>query len=162
VAPFAGDLGVKLLPPRSAPTEFLDAPPPEAGAVFDNGLPNIGRVLVFEAPQSPFDDCLLMFGASSGYPMLKYLKRLFRRVVFVHSAASIDPDIVQHERPGALVLQSNGRFLVQPPRADFSLRQAVAAKRAEGGERLRRQIEELLAHGPRSPQDAPYVDMLRG
>lgn len=161
VVSFAGDLGVKLLPPRSAPTEFLDAPVPASGAVFDNGLPNIGRVLIFDAPQAPFDDSLLMFGASSGYPMLKYLKRLFRRVVFVHSAGNVDPEIVLHEQPGSLLLQSNGRFLIQPPRADFSLRRAVATKIAEGGETVRRRLDGLLAGGPRPAADAPYLEMLQ-
>jgi hypothetical protein len=161
VEPYTGDLGIKLLPLRKAPTEFLDAPAPEAGATIDNGLPNIGRVLVYDAPRAPFDARLLMFGASSGYPMLKYLKRLFRRVVFVHSAGNVDTDIARHEMPDALLLQSNGRFLIQPPRADFSLRQAVATKVAEAGGPLQSRIAGLVAAGPRRADDAIYLDMLK-
>jgi hypothetical protein len=129
--PYAGDLGVKLTPARHAPTEFLDGPAPEAGARFDNRLPNIGRVLVFECEAPCYPLRLLLFGASSAYPMLKYLKRLFRRTVFVHSAAGVDPRVVAHERPDVLLCQSTSRFLVTPPRCDFSLADAVRAKQAQ-------------------------------
>jgi hypothetical protein len=161
VQPYAGDLGVKLVPPRTAPTEFLAGPPPEGGAVLDNGLPNIGRVLVFKSEPAPYAGTLLVFGASSGYPMLKYLKRLFGRVVFVHSAGHVDPRIVDHERPTALLLQSNGRFLIQPPRTDFSLVNAVRTKLAEGGEVARQRAAQLLADTPGGAMDALYLDMLK-
>jgi alginate O-acetyltransferase complex protein AlgJ len=165
VAPYTGDLGLKLVPQRTAPTEFLAGPASEAGAVLDNRLPNIGRVLVFENghinDQMLCEGPLLMFGASSAYPMLKYLKRLFGRVVFVHSAGHVDPSIVDHERPSALLLQSNGRFLIQPPRADFSLASAVRTKLAEAGEPARRHASQLLAQGPHSALDLPYLDMLK-
>jgi alginate O-acetyltransferase complex protein AlgJ len=161
VQPYAGDLGVKLLPPRTAPTEFLAGPAPEAGAGLDNGLPNIGRVLVFESEAAPYEGTLLVFGASSAYPMLKYLKRLFGRVVFIHSAGHVDPHIVEHERPAALLLQSNGRFLIQPPRTDFSLVSAVQTKLAEGGDMARRRASQLLAQGPHSALDLLYLDMLK-
>ena len=129
--------------------------------MLDNRLPNIGRVLVFESEQVPYEGTLLVFGASSAYPMLKYLKRLFSRVVFVHSAGHVDRRIVDHERPAALLLQSNGRFLIQPPRTDFSLANAVRTKVAEGGEAARRHAAQLLAQAPRSAMDLPYVDMLK-
>jgi hypothetical protein len=162
IEPFAGDLGIKLLPPRSEPTEFLDGPSPEVGAVFDNGLPNMGRVLVFETGRAAtFDANLMVFGASSGFQMLKYLKRLFRRVVFVHSAGNIDVSLARQEWPDALLMQSNGRFLVQPPRADASLRVIAKTKLAEGGEALQARIDALLAQGPRTPRDAPYFEMLK-
>lgn len=160
VRPYAGDLGVKLMPHRSAPTEFLDAPECEVGAVFDNLLPNIGRVLVFEQPEPCFDAKLLMFGASSGYPMLKYLKRLFRRTVFVHSAAGVDESVVLHERPDALVMQSNGRFLIEPPRMNFSLRDAVFTKLREASPALRERARALAAEATADGPDAYFRQML--
>ena len=144
---YPGDLGIKLLPARSATTEFLDDPPLESDAVFDNRLPNIGRVLVFTTADPVFDERMLVFGASSAYPMLCYLKRLFARTVFVHSAAQIDPAVMQQERPHAVLLQSNGRFLIQPPRADFDVRAAVAAKIVEADAVLRLHIDRLAAEG---------------
>jgi alginate O-acetyltransferase complex protein AlgJ len=127
-APFAGDLGVKLAPAQAAPTEFLQAPPAASGAVIDNALPNIGRVLVFEDGQALWPLHVLIFGASSSYPMLKYLKRLFQRIVFIHSAGNVDPAIVEHERPDLLVLQTTARFMIEPPNTSFDLRATVEAK----------------------------------
>ena len=126
-----GDLGCKMLPVRSAETEFLQAPMPEQDAVFDNGLPNIGRTLVFENEIAIFPLRIVVFGASSSYPMLKYLKRLFARLVFVHSAAQIDVAVINQEKPDILLLQSNGRFLIQPPHLNFSLSDAVIRKTGE-------------------------------
>ena len=137
-----GDLGVKLLPPRAADTEFLDAPAVWADARFDNRLPNIGRVMVFGSDVPVWNASLLMFGASSGYQMLRYLKRLFRRVVFVHSAASVDPALVRRERPDFLLMQSNGRFVLHAPSPRFGTHEAVA-------EKLRAAPEDVRAHARR-------------
>ena len=157
--PFAGDLGVKLVPALSAPTEFLQAPLASTGAVFDNHLPNIGRVLVFDDDAAPWSS-LLLFGASSAYPMLKYLKRLFRRIVFVHSAGNVDAEIVRHERPDYLVMQTTARFMITPPDTGFKLGAAVGTKlqAAEEETRLR-----ALASADRARIDArnlPYCDMI--
>ncbi|RZT97604.1 alginate O-acetyltransferase AlgX-related protein [Rivibacter subsaxonicus] len=156
----AGDLGLKFDPPVYAPTEFLVGHSPYEGARFDNRLPNFGRVMIFEQADAPLDDSLLMFGASSGYTMLKYLRRLFKRCVFVHSAGHVDPALVRHEQPGALLLQSNGRFLVEPPRTDFDTRGRVAAKLAEASEGLRAHVQALLQTGPTDAADTPYFAML--
>jgi alginate O-acetyltransferase complex protein AlgJ len=153
---FAGDLGVKLTPALTAPTEFLQAPPAASGAAFDNGLPNIGRVLVFEGSGALWSGCLLVFGASSSYPMLKYLKRLFRRIVFVHSAGNVDPDIVRHEQPDFLVMQTTARFMIDSPDTWFRLREAVKLKRRSAG-------DGAAVHAPTTapePRNAPYHDMV--
>lgn len=156
----AGDLGLKFDPPVYAPTEFLVDHSPYEGARFDNRLPNFGRVIIFEQADAPLEASLLMFGASSGYTMLKYLRRLFRRCVFVHSAGHVDPALVRHEQPGALLLQSNGRFLLEPPRSDFDTRGRVAAKLAEASEGLRAHVQALLQTGPTDAADTPYFAML--
>lgn len=155
-----GDLGCKLLPVRSAPTEFLQGPALEAGAVFDNRLPNIGRTLVFENAGALHPFKVVVFGASSGYPMLKYLKRIFSRVVFVHSAAQVDVDVVDYEKPDALLLQSNGRFLVQAPHMRFSLADAVRTKLSEASPALKNSIREWLATMPANPSEKLYREML--
>lgn len=155
-----GDLGCKLLPMRSAATEFLKGPPPEAGAIFDNRLPNIGRTLVFEHADAVYPCKVVVFGASSGYPMLKYLKRLFSRVVFVHSAAQVDVAVLQHEKPDALLLQSNGRFLVQAPHLRFSLADAVRTKLAESSPAVKNAVNQLLASAPARPSEDLYRNML--
>jgi hypothetical protein len=145
---------------RSAATEFLKGPAPEAGAIFDNRLPNIGRTLVFENADAVYLLKVVVFGASSGYPMLKYLKRLFARVVFVHSAAQVDVAVLQHEKPDALLLQSNGRFLVQAPHLHFSLADAVQTKLAEASPAVKSAIHHLLSTVPARPSENLYRNML--
>lgn len=157
--PFAGDLGGKLSPVVSEPTEFLQAPPPASNAVFDNHLANIGRVIVFEDALALWKHSLLVFGASSSYPMLKYLKRLFGRVVFVHSAGHVDLSIVQHEGPDFLVMQTTARFMIEPPDVGFVLADAVANKIGNLAEDVRaRALAASLASV--NSKNLPYCDML--
>lgn len=156
---FAGDLGVKLAPAVSAPTEFLQAPLASSAAVFDNHLPNIGRVLVLADAAAPWGS-LLLFGASSSYPMLKYLKRLFRRIVFVHSAGNVDGAIVRHEMPDYLVMQTTARFMVTPPDTGFDLAGAVAHKMAGLDAALRARAIAAGAGAGADPRNLPYCRML--
>lgn len=158
--PFAGDLGVKIQPAAMAPTEFLQAPPATQDAVFDNHLPNIGRVLVLGQHDAPWDKSLMIFGASSSYPMLKYIKRLFRRVVFVHSAGRIDTGIVARERPDLLVLQTTARFMITPPDIRFDLRAAVAEKLRHADAAARARAENSSARAALDPKNLPYCEML--
>jgi hypothetical protein len=158
--PFAGDLGVKLSPALAVPTEFLQAPPATSGTVFDNGFPNIGRVLVFEQGGALWDQCLLIFGASSSYQMLKYLKRLFGRIVFVHSAGNVDPEVVHHERPDYLVMQTTARFMIEPPDTTFRLGEAVKQKMLNADDNG---VVRAASAGPEAavdPRNKPYRDMV--
>lgn len=159
-ASFIGDLGTKLRPPAGAPTEFLRAPAATDGAAFDNELPNIGRVLVFENADAPWPNSLLLFGASSSYRMLRYLKRLFRRIVFVHSAGNVDPQIVQHERPDYLVMQTTARFMITPPGHGFRLADAVAEKLRGADEALRARALASAEKAQADPRNLPYCRML--
>lgn len=158
--PFAGDLGVKLSPAVSAPTEFLQVPPPASGAAFDNGLPNIGRVLVFEDAEALWSSSLVIFGASSSYPMLKYLKRLFGRIVLVHSAGNVDPEVVAHERPDYLMMQTTARFMITPPGHGFRLADAVAEKLRGVDETSRARALASAAKADTDPRNLPYCRML--
>lgn len=158
--PFAGDLGSKLQPALVAPTEFLQAPPATQDAAFDNHLPNIGRVLVFGCEDAPWQATLLLFGASSSYPMLKYLKRVFRRIVFVHSAGNVDVGIVAHERPDYLVMQTTARFMITPPGVGFVLRHAVAEKLRTADAQVRARAQASAAVAARDPKNLPYCAML--
>ena len=158
--PFAGDLGIKLTPALAAPTEFLVAPPPPSGAVFDNQLPNIGRVLVFESGAALWPHSMLIFGSSSSYQMLKYLKRLFNRIVFIHSAGNVDSDVVSHEKPDFLVMQTTARFMIEPPNVNFSLGDAVRRKLAAEAEAVRDRALVLMAKQSEHEMNRPYYQML--
>jgi alginate O-acetyltransferase complex protein AlgJ len=158
--PFAGDLGVKLRPAMSAPAEFLQAPPVASDAAFDNHLPNIGRVLVFENAAATWPHSLLLFGASSSYPMLKYLKRVFGRIVFVHSAGNVDVDTVARERADYVVLQTTARFMIEPPGTSFRLADAVMTKTISADENARARAAAAAARAAVDPKNLPYCRML--
>lgn len=158
--PFAGDLGVKLVPPQREPTEFLRAPPATQDATFDNHLANIGRVLVLEDAQALWPHSMLVFGASSSYPMLKYLKRLFARIVFVHSAGHVDQAIVRHEQPGFLVMQTTARFMIEPPAIGFNLADAVVIKMANAALESRARAHAVAKTAAANSKNLPYCQML--
>lgn len=154
--PFAGDLGIKLTPPLASPTEFLRAPPPLTDAAFDNHLPNIGRVLLFESGEALWPHSLLMFGASSAYPMLKYLKRLFSRILFIHSAGNVDAEVIAHEKPNFLVMQTTARFMVEPPHTGFSVHSAVLAKLGAEKDDFRNRAISAMADQSVQKLNLPY------
>jgi alginate O-acetyltransferase complex protein AlgJ len=158
--PFTGDLGVKLVPPVSELTEFLQAPLAVKEAMFDNHLPNIGRVLIFDCESAPWASSLLLFGASSSYPMLKYLKRLFNRIVFVHSAGNVDQAIVQHEEPDYLVMQTTARFMITPPETGFDLAKAVTYKMHSVAENTRARALAAAAVARAEVRNLPYCRMV--
>ena len=156
-----GDLGCKLIPPRKAPTEFLDAPHIWSLTSFDNHLPNFGHVAVFSTPEAPWQETLVVFGSSSSVQMLRFLHRLFRRLVFVHGAGGVVPEVLAHERPGYVLMQTNARFVVQAPSAEFDLRAMICQKLSEAGADLKaRALKAANAVLPESP-DALYAEMLR-
>ncbi|WP_341675859.1 hypothetical protein [Niveibacterium sp. SC-1] len=160
VVDYEGDLGGKVLPAVKAPTEFLDAPHIWSLASFDNLLPNFGHVAVFASPDAPWQETLVVFGSSSAVQMLRYLHRLFRRLVFVHGAGSISREVLAHERPAYVLLQTNARFIVQAPSADFDLRKMVAGKLAETSGALKERIALAASAVGSDSLDAFYAEML--
>ena len=134
--PFAGDLGSKLHPVQVAETEFLLGPLADADAYFDSGPGNTGRLLRFGSDQALWPGKLLLFGASSAYSLLKYLKRLVAEIVFVHSAGCVDPEFLRRERPDFLVMQTTARYMIVPPNTEFRVeaRENLTAASAETAE----------------------------
>lgn len=123
-----GDLGVKLQPRMQAPAYFLTSFHYSKWVVYDNGLPNFGRVIVIQYPDALEDTCCLIFGSSSSYSMFNYLCRFFRTLVFVHSAGNLDPSLIDAIAPDYLVAQTNARFMIRPPVADYNLRNTIIEK----------------------------------
>lgn len=123
-----GDLGVKLQPRMQAPAYFLTSFHYSKWVVYDNGLPNFGRVIVIQYPDALEDTCCLIFGSSSSYSMFNYLCRFFRTLVFVHSAGNLDPSLIDAIAPDYLVAQTNARFMIRPPVADYNLKNTIIEK----------------------------------
>lgn len=123
-----GDLGSKLNPVRMAATPRLSSFDHQEHKRYDNGLPNFGRVIVWENSDAFLDQCCLVMGASSSYMMFPFLVRIFRRVVFVHSAGNIDASLVQAVSTQTVLVQTNARFMVRAPQLTWSLHDTILEK----------------------------------
>lgn len=128
--PHAGDLGGKLSPRMTAPAHFLASFSYRKWVVYDNGLPNFGRLLIMNYPQSLSDSTCLVFGSSSSYSMFHFLCRFFRRTIFVHTAGNLDAEVIRAVQPDYLIAQTNARFMIRPPEAAYDLRQTIEQKQA--------------------------------
>lgn len=124
----SGDLGKKLEPQAVQLEGFLVSFTYRNWVVFDNGLPNFGRVLLIEYDEALTNTTCLIFGSSSSYSMFSYLCRIFKRVVFVHTAGQIDPLLLQTVTPDYVIAQTNARFMVRPPRADYDVLAQIKEK----------------------------------
>ncbi|WP_311065999.1 glycosyltransferase family 2 protein [Halomonas sp. DWK9] len=128
VRAMGGDLGNKLTPKQVSEVEVLSSFTHTRYKTYDNGLPNFGRLLVMEYPDALNAGTCLLFGSSSSYSMFNYLSRMFRRVVFAHSAGNVDPALVAEVAPDYLAAQTNARFVVQVPTVAFSLEEMIRHK----------------------------------
>lgn len=127
-----GDLGNKLFPPQTYLEEILTSFNYRNNIVYDNGLPNFGRTMFIYNSNALMNETLLLFGSSSSYSMFNYLNRVFRKVIFFHTAGSIDQKVLAKLAPKYLVAQSNARFLVKAPSTSVSIKDIVAEKLANG------------------------------
>ncbi|AXT39019.1 hypothetical protein D1814_10150 [Alteromonas sp. BL110] len=127
-----GDLGNKLFPPQTYLEQILTSFNYRNNIVYDNGLPNFGRTMFIYNSNALMNETLLLFGSSSSYSMFNYLNRVFRKVIFFHTAGSIDLSILAKLEPKYLVAQSNARFLVKAPSTSVSIKDIVAEKLANG------------------------------
>ena len=126
-----GGLGNKFEPPRCAPAMVLTSYSFRPCVVYDNALPNFGRLVVMCNASALCQGTLLVFGSSSSYSMFSTLCRLFGTVVFVHSAGSIDPELIQALSPDFMVAQTNSRFMIRPPETHFNTKAAIVSKKQE-------------------------------
>ncbi|MFD1215440.1 alginate O-acetyltransferase AlgX-related protein [Microbulbifer celer] len=123
-----GDLGNKLYPPRRAPEWLLTKVRYQKWVVYDNHLPNLGRVIVFLNEGALLNTKCVIFGSSSSYSFFNYAARIFSTLIFVHSAGSIDAGLLEIEKPEYVLAQTNGRFVVRAPVVTYDLEAEMDAK----------------------------------
>ena len=151
-----GDLSGKLSPPRRHPTYFADFKAAGMVPVFDNGIDNHGRMWIFERKDAP-GGTAVVFGDSFSKNMVPWLSLAFKRLFYVHSAASIDPLILELERPQAVFLQTNARFVISAPSSALSTRAAIAKKVTMLDDSGR----QVLVQHMTSQRDEPYKEWMR-
>jgi len=135
-----GDLGNKVYPPRSAKERVLRGYSYRQVKRYDNDLPNFGRTMILANPKALVSARCMIFGSSSSYLMLDYFSRVFSELVFVHTAGNIDMNLLQRERPDYVLAQTNGRFVVRAPVADYDLSAVIADKVGMMSPELRQQL----------------------
>ena len=150
-----GDLGDKLVPTER--DRRLAAAWPGARLVFDNLVLHHGNIRIWSNPDAPLKKTMLIFGGSSSEQMIPYLGALYARIVSVYGAASWDPEIVAHERPDLVILQTNERFLVTPPAPHFDCLATARRKVARGHVTGRGDRAEALREFAASGEDW-YLD----
>lgn len=129
------DLGSKLGRAPDAGDVSADLPGESARVVFDNRIINHGRVVVFEGPSS--GPTGLVFGESFATWLTRFLKEGFSRLVFMHSS-TIPREILELERPDALIAVPTERMMISPPdesRALADFLDTVGRKRRGRGKR---------------------------
>ena len=125
----AGDLGSKIYPTQRHAEDFLTTFNYNRVVVYDNNLPNFGRAFILDNPDALNEQTLLVFGSSSVYSMFNYLARIFRTVVFFHTAGNIDKELVDKIAPDFLLAQSNARFVVKAPSFDIKISDYIKDKK---------------------------------
>ena len=123
-----GDLGIKLFPPFGADEWVCANFSMYSAMVYDNGLPNFGRLMVFHKADAVFDASCLVFGASSSYSMLAFLCRIFKRVTFIHTAGNVDPLMIEAIQPNYVLCQTNERYITRAPDTNYCVRKTIKDK----------------------------------
>lgn len=135
-----GDLGAKVYPPMQAEEWMLANYNFNKFVLYDNKLPNFGRVMVVQDSSALHAGTCLLFSSSSAYSMLGYLARTFQTLILVHTAGNIDPSLLQWVKPDFVVAQTNARFVVKAPVVDYSLCQVMKEKLADMPESQRTEL----------------------
>lgn len=139
-----GDLGNKVFPPVAHPEAILKHYSYRKSVVYDNQLPNFGRVLIMKNGDAIIKGHLLIFGSSSAYSMLNQLCRIFGCVTLIHSAGNVDSNVVKQLSPDYLLVQTNARFVVRAPSLDYCLVSSIAEKlKLLSFEQRQQQLEEV-------------------
>lgn len=151
-----GDLGGKLDPPVLRPVEILKSFSNARLKVYDNAIPNFGRLAIFENDKPLVDGTLLLCGASSSAGLFNYLSRIFAQVIFVHTAGNLDMSLVEAFAPDFLIMQTTARFAIRPPTTDFSFETSLRQKMSSLNVKDLEKIEKKRVVTPSALVDTPW------
>jgi hypothetical protein len=127
-----GGLGRKVRPePMTSPTTRVRIKQPRGRVLFDNEVNNHGRVIFCERDR-PGPSCVL-FGESFSDFLLPFLQETFRRLVFVHTSMFV-AEVLERERPDAVLSLPTERFLIRVPDDADALVQLRALAARKGGD----------------------------
>ena len=144
------------------PCIVLDGEVEFVSKVFDNAIWNGGRVRIFEQRDAATVLTCIIFGGSSSTALCPFITRYFKRVVFIHSTAAIDTEVLSQEKPDYVILQTNSRFInVTPQNAEnYSLRKTVKHKISQLSHSEKEQIRINLSNQKKDGNEF-YLDLMR-
>ncbi|HCA00642.1 MAG TPA: hypothetical protein DEO68_00335 [Halomonas campaniensis] len=116
-----GDLGSKLTPPVSSirmTHSLRDKAKGSVKCVFDNKIKKTGSLEINLNETAVYEKTVLLFGGSSlkAGGFARYFSYFFSRVVVINLPGSIVKEIVDHECPDHIIVQTNERYLISPGR----------------------------------------------
>lgn len=123
-----GDLGVKLAIPPSFPFYRADFSETSVALTFANGVHNHGRVYRYENLEALNSSRILLYGDSFSVNLAPWLSLYYREVLYIHTAGSIDMDIVAKFSPDFLIVQTNTRFLIKSPTFELKVDSVITSK----------------------------------
>ena len=126
----SGDLGEKLTPVKKDKRLVYNAET-EAEVVFNSFLKNHGYLIHYKNRNAINKKKVLIFGDSFGIQFEKFLKVVFSEVIFVYSPAVFVKDIYDTVSPDFVILQINQRFLVEPPKFRFTMKNSLIFKKID-------------------------------
>lgn len=126
--PSTGDLGNKLFPNAIEYLPHFDEESISRSRIFENRIPNRGRLHIYENLHVSGNNVLIVFGDSFSMLLVPQLIKTFKRVVHVFSGADIDWEIVRHEKPTHILAEITSRFLIKAPNPKFSLKSELSRK----------------------------------
>lgn len=111
-----GDLGSKLSPPRKSLKRVHSYSDHESILMFSSGFSGTGAINIWENKKYIKNSTVVLFGGSSLVEgdFQKYFSYFFRRVIAVNAPGSLIKEIVEHENPDYLLIQTNERYILTP------------------------------------------------
>ncbi|MCE3026004.1 glycosyltransferase family 2 protein [Salinicola sp. DM10] len=148
-----GDLGGKLAPAVSKPVKVLSSFSNARLKVYDNAVPNFGRLVVFENAEALVDSTLLVCGSSCSAAFFNFLPRIFSRMVFAHTTGNLDKSLLEAFSPGYVLMETTARFAIRPPTSDFSVASSIREKMLSLDAAALAEIERKRVVRPTGKQD---------
>lgn len=156
----AGDLGGKFSPPRISPVPTADFTSVFEKQIFDNQVHNHGRIRVYENGELEHTKtCCILFGDSFSVNVTPWLVKHFYRLIYIHTAAAFDRSILKAEQPTHVILQTNSRFIINPPKINFSIRPSIEGKLKKLNENETRELINFL-HSQNTSKAETYKQLM--
>lgn len=123
-----GDLGIKTSPKTAQKILKADFTEAYNKVIYNNEINNRGWVRIFDNHEFISNETIVFFGDSYSVNMLPYFISKYRRVVHVFSGASIDYEIIEHEKPTKVFVEIASRFITTPPKTNFCFTSEISRK----------------------------------